>query len=185
MFCLPSSCLTLAASRGATDLYPSWQNIEHARTLFCVKLRMHNHVGLVEKNHIIPTCLMYHAACQVGFQPFKQVVLTADVFQVPQKIRVWCTRYVCTGRSCCHSWHAYLLPVKQLLTHIPHPPPLGHWGRIIRHIIDVLYDNVVDISWYIYILLVWVLFTRRPHTPPPLLPRWREMYRRRCNSMTT
>ena len=30
-----------------------------------------NHiVGLVHKNHIIRTCLMYHAACKVEFQPF-------------------------------------------------------------------------------------------------------------------
>ena len=52
------------------------------------KTEENNHLGLVEKKHIIRTCLMYHAACKVGFQPFKQVVLTADVFQVPQKIRV-------------------------------------------------------------------------------------------------
>ena len=32
-----------------------------------------NHiVGLVHKNHIIRTCLMYHAACKVEFQPFKR-----------------------------------------------------------------------------------------------------------------
>ena len=61
-------------------------NIEHARTIFCVKLSINNHiVGLVHKNHIIRTCLMNHAACKVAFQPFKQVVLTADVFQLPQK----------------------------------------------------------------------------------------------------
>ena len=29
---------------------------------------------------------MYHAACKVEFQPFKQAVLTADVFQLSQKI---------------------------------------------------------------------------------------------------
>ena len=50
------------------------------------KLRINSHiVGLVHKNHSIRTCLMYHAACKVEFQPFKQVVLTADVFQLPQK----------------------------------------------------------------------------------------------------
>ena len=31
----------------------------------------HNHiVRFVHKNHIIRTCLMYHAACKVEFQPF-------------------------------------------------------------------------------------------------------------------
>ena len=61
-------------------------NIKHARTIFCVKLSINNHVvDLVHINHIIRTCLMYHAACKVGFQPFEQVVLTADVFQLPQK----------------------------------------------------------------------------------------------------
>ena len=29
-------------------------------------------VGLVRENHIIRTCLMYHAACKVEFQPFKR-----------------------------------------------------------------------------------------------------------------
>ena len=32
------------------------------------------------------TCLMYHAACEIEFQPFKQVVLTADVFQLIKNI---------------------------------------------------------------------------------------------------
>ena len=32
-----------------------------------------NHiVRLVHRNHIIRTCLMYHAACKVEFQPFKR-----------------------------------------------------------------------------------------------------------------
>ena len=54
---------------------------------FFVKLSINNHiVGLVHKKHIIRTCLMYHAACKVKFQPFKQAVLTADVFQLSQKI---------------------------------------------------------------------------------------------------
>ena len=49
-------------------------NIEHARTTFCVKLSINNHiVGLVHKNHIVRTRLMYHAACKVEFQPFKQL----------------------------------------------------------------------------------------------------------------
>ena len=56
--------------------------IEYARTIFCVKLSINNHiVGLVHKSHIIRTRLMYHAACKVEFQPFT-VVLTADVFQL-------------------------------------------------------------------------------------------------------
>ena len=59
-------------------------------TIFCVKLSINNHiVGLVHKNHIIRTCLMYHAACKVEFQPFNKHVLTADVFQLPQKIYTW------------------------------------------------------------------------------------------------
>ena len=29
---------------------------------------------------------MYHAACKVEFQPFKLAVLTADVFQLSQKM---------------------------------------------------------------------------------------------------
>ena len=46
---------------------------EHARTIFCVKLSINNHiVRLVHKNHIIRTCLMYHAACKVEFQPIKR-----------------------------------------------------------------------------------------------------------------
>ena len=32
---------------------------------------------------------MYHAACKDEFQPFKQVVLTADVFQLPQKKKIF------------------------------------------------------------------------------------------------
>ena len=61
--------------------------------VFFVKLSLNDHVvGLVRKKHIIQTCLMYHAACKVEFQPCKRsysqltftirtVVLTADVFQ--------------------------------------------------------------------------------------------------------
>ena len=46
--------------------------IEHARAIFCVKLSINNIVRVVHKNHIIRTCLMYHAACKVEFQPFKR-----------------------------------------------------------------------------------------------------------------
>ena len=43
------------------------------RTIFGVKLSINDHiVRLVHKNHIIRTCLMYHAACKVEFQPFKR-----------------------------------------------------------------------------------------------------------------
>ena len=43
-------------------------------TTFCVKLSINNHiVGLVHKNHIIRTRLMYPAACKVEFQPFKRL----------------------------------------------------------------------------------------------------------------
>ena len=39
--------------------------IEYARTIFCVQLSINNIVGLVHKNHIMRTRLMYHAACKV------------------------------------------------------------------------------------------------------------------------
>ena len=43
------------------------------RTTIFVKLSINKHiVGLVHKNHVIRTCLMYHAACKVEFQPFKR-----------------------------------------------------------------------------------------------------------------
>ena len=62
--------------------------MEHARTIFCLKLTINNHiVGLVHKNHIIRTRLMYHAACKVEFQPFKRLY-SADVFQVIRARRV-------------------------------------------------------------------------------------------------
>ena len=52
----------------------SFIRIKHrtrANDIFCAKLSINNHiVGLVHKNHIIRTCLMYHAACKVEFQPF-------------------------------------------------------------------------------------------------------------------
>ena len=42
--------------------------------IICVKLSINNHiVGLVNKNHIIRTRLMYHAAGKVEFQPFKRL----------------------------------------------------------------------------------------------------------------
>ena len=54
----------------------------HARTIFCLKLSINNHiVGFVHKKHIIRTRLMYHAACKVEFQPFKRLY-SADVFQL-------------------------------------------------------------------------------------------------------
>ena len=48
-----------------------------------VKLSINNHIeGLVHKNHVMRTCLMYHAACKVEFQIIQTVVLTADIFQL-------------------------------------------------------------------------------------------------------
>ena len=56
-----------------TYTYILHDKTEHARTIVCVKLSINNHiVRLVHKKHIIRTCLMYHAACKVDFQPFKQ-----------------------------------------------------------------------------------------------------------------
>ena len=67
----------MAASRGVTDLYSiSFIRIKHRTRAndICVKLSINNHiVRLVHENHIIRTCLMYHAACKVEFQPFKRV----------------------------------------------------------------------------------------------------------------
>ena len=49
-------------------------SLEHARTILCVKLSINNNIiGLVHKSHIIRTCLMYHAAYKVEFQPFKRL----------------------------------------------------------------------------------------------------------------
>ena len=46
----------------------------HARTIFCLKLSINNHiVGLVHKKHIIRTRLMYHADCKVELEPFKRL----------------------------------------------------------------------------------------------------------------
>ena len=62
------------------------KNIEHARTIFCVKLSINNHiVGLVHKNHIIRTRLMYHAACKVEFQPFKRLYSQLTFFNFSSK----------------------------------------------------------------------------------------------------
>ena len=96
--------LTLAVFRGVTDLYPSWWNILHARTILCVKLSFNNHiVGLVHKKHIIVrTCLMYHAACKVYFQPLKQIVLIADVFQISSFSIYFVINITPIGRI--HSW---------------------------------------------------------------------------------
>ena len=45
----------------------------NTRERYFVKLSINNHiVGLVHKKHTIRTCLMYHAACKVEFQPFKR-----------------------------------------------------------------------------------------------------------------
>ena len=56
--------------------------MEHARTIFCLKLSINDHiVGLVHKNHIIRTRLMYHASCKIEVQPFKRLY-SADVFQL-------------------------------------------------------------------------------------------------------
>ena len=47
--------------------------IKH-RTRADVKLSINNYiVGLVNKNHVIRTRVMYHAACKVEFQPFKRL----------------------------------------------------------------------------------------------------------------
>ena len=44
--------------------------MEHARTILCNNNRI---VGVVHKKHIIRTRLIYHAACNVEFQPFKRL----------------------------------------------------------------------------------------------------------------
>ena len=62
----------------------SFIRIKHrtrANDIFCVKLSINNHiVGLVHKNHIIRTCLMYHAACKVDFQPFTRLYSQLTLF---------------------------------------------------------------------------------------------------------
>ena len=51
---------------------------------FLCETEYNNHiVGLVHKNHINRTCLMYHAACKVEFQPLKRSYSQlADVFHL-------------------------------------------------------------------------------------------------------
>ena len=57
--------------------------VEHARTIFCVKLSINNHiVSLIHKSHIMRTCLMHHAAYKVEYSTIQTVVLTPDVFQL-------------------------------------------------------------------------------------------------------
>ena len=76
------SCKCKHPGESPTYIPSKGYNLEHARTISCVKLSINNHiVGLVHKNHIMRTRLMYHAACKVEFQPLT-VVLTADVFQL-------------------------------------------------------------------------------------------------------
>ena len=59
---------------------------EHARTIFCVKLSINNHiVGLLNKKHIMRTRLMYHAACKVEFQPFKRLYSQLTFFNFLEK----------------------------------------------------------------------------------------------------
>ena len=59
------------ATLGARRICPQWGRLQ---MIFCVKLSINNHiVGLIHKKHIIRTCLMYHAACKVEFQPFKRL----------------------------------------------------------------------------------------------------------------
>ena len=75
----------------------------------CVKLRVNNHiVGLVHKNHIIRTCLRYHAACKVDFQPFKQVVLIADDFQISSFSTYFFIKYVSCEYNRLNGWNSNL-----------------------------------------------------------------------------
>ena len=47
---------SIQGSRGVTDYILHKDKTEYARTIFCVKLSINNHiVGLVHKNHIIRT----------------------------------------------------------------------------------------------------------------------------------
>ena len=41
----------------------------NTRERYFVELTNNHIVGLIQKNHIIRTCLMYHAPCKVEFQP--------------------------------------------------------------------------------------------------------------------
>ena len=54
--------------------------------VFFVKLSLNDHVvGLVRKKHIIQTCLMYHAACKVEFQPCKRSYAQLTFFNFYKK----------------------------------------------------------------------------------------------------
>ena len=54
---------------------------------FCVSISNHI-VGLVHKNHIIRTCLMYHACCKVEFQPFRRSYSQLTFFNFLYKKRL-------------------------------------------------------------------------------------------------
>ena len=57
---------------------------QSTRERFFVQLSISNHiVGLVHKSHIVRTCLRYHAACKVEFQPFNRSYsqLTFSIFK--------------------------------------------------------------------------------------------------------
>ena len=74
--------------------------MEHARTILCSNNRI---VGVVHKKHIIRTCLMYHAACKVEFQPFKRSYSQLTFFNLFQKLPVHLVRvknYRCTWYEC-------------------------------------------------------------------------------------
>ena len=65
--------------------------MEYARTIFCVKLSINNHiVGLVHENHIMRTRLMYHVACKFEFQPFKRLYsqLTYFIKKYVEKLEI-------------------------------------------------------------------------------------------------
>ena len=75
--------------QGRSDRPISFIRIKHrtrANDVFCVKLSINNHiVRLVHKNHIIRTCLMYHAACKVKFQPFTWLYSQLTFFFIFEK----------------------------------------------------------------------------------------------------
>ena len=109
--------LTPVTSRGVTDLYPSSWSIEHARTIFCVKLSINNHiVGLAHKNHIINEILTSNERVWCTTQlalwrwvsTIKSVVLTADVFHLfttyirrPHRTVRFCLEQNHTALHCC------------------------------------------------------------------------------------
>ena len=81
---------------------------------FCVKLSINNHiVRLVHKNQINRTCLRYHAACNVEFQSFQTVVLTAAVFQL--SINIGCTPAVLQQKGI----YTYRVRIQIFLFHFP------------------------------------------------------------------